>query len=75
MWGQGRWGAGMATQCAQFEPVAWWWTRNQIGRELSEHYEVQELPLKLRSLVRKLDDSDWLFPSVSREDDVDLFGG
>ena len=24
----------MATQCAQFEPVAWWWTRNQIGREL-----------------------------------------
>ena len=65
----------MATQSAQFEPVAWWWTRNQIGRDLRERYEVQELPLKLRSLVRKLDDSDWLFPSVSREDDVDLFGG
>jgi hypothetical protein len=67
--------AKMATQSAQFEPVAWWWTRNQIGRDLRERYEVQELPLKLRSLVRKLDDSDWLFPSVSREDDVDLFGG
>jgi hypothetical protein len=62
--------------CAQFEPVAWWWTRNQIGRDLIERYEVpKELPPKLLSLVRKLDDSDWLFPSVSRENDTDLFGG
>jgi hypothetical protein len=30
---------------------------------------------KLLALVRKLDGSDWLFPSVSRENDVDLFGG
>ena len=64
----------MATQSAQFEPVAWWWTRNQIGRDLKELYEVpKELPPKLLTLVRRLDDSDWLFPSVSRENDVDLF--
>ena len=69
------WGPDMATQSAQFEPVAWWWTRNQIGRDLRERYEVQELPPKLLSLVRKLDDSDLLFPSVSRENDVDLFVG
>jgi hypothetical protein len=46
----------MATQCAQFEPVAWWWTRNQIGRDLRELYEVpKDLPAKLLALVRKLD--------------------
>ncbi len=55
----------MATQSAQFEPVAWWWTRNQIGRDLRERYEVpEELPPKLVTLVSKLDDSDWLLPSV-----------
>jgi hypothetical protein len=66
----------MATQSAQFEPVAWWWTRNRIGKDLEELYEVpKEMSPKLLALVRKLDDSDWLFPSVSRENDVDLFGG
>ena len=46
----------MATQSAQYEPVAWWWTRNQIGRDLRELYEVpKELPPKLLTLVRKLD--------------------
>jgi hypothetical protein len=46
----------MATQCAQFEPVAWWWTRNRIGQALRELYEVpKELPPKLLTLVRKLD--------------------
>jgi hypothetical protein len=45
----------MATQCAQFEPVAWWWTRNRIGQDLKELYEVRtELPPKLLALVRKL---------------------
>jgi hypothetical protein len=66
----------MATQSAQFEPVAWWWTRNQIGRDLRERYDVpKDLPSKLLTLVRKLDDSDWLFPSASWQDHVDLFGG
>jgi hypothetical protein len=66
----------MATQSVQYEPVAWWWTRNQIGRELRERYEVpEELPPKLVTLVSKLDDSDWLFPSVSWQNDVDLLEG
>jgi hypothetical protein len=63
----------MATQCAQFEPVAWWWTRNQIGRDLRELYVPQDLPPELVTLVRKLDDSDWLFPSISRQNDRDFF--
>jgi hypothetical protein len=55
-----------ATQCAQFEPVAWWWTRNQIGRDLRELYDVpKDLPPELLTLVRKLDDSDWLFPLLA----------
>jgi hypothetical protein len=46
----------MATLSAQFEPVAWWWTRNRIGRDLRDLYEVpKELPSKLFVLVRKLD--------------------
>jgi hypothetical protein len=45
----------MANQSAQFEPVAWWWTRNQIGRDLRGFYEVpKELPPKLLALVSKL---------------------
>ena len=61
----------MATQ---FEPDAWWWTRNKIGRDLRERYEVpKDLPPKLRALVRKLDDRDWLFPSISRQNDRDFF--
>lgn len=70
------WGPEMATQSAQFEPVAWWWTRKQIGRDLRERYDVpKDLPSELLRLVRKLDDSDWLFPNVSWQDDVDLLFG
>jgi hypothetical protein len=47
----------MAMQSAQFEPVAWWWTRNRIGKDLRKIYEVpKELPPKLLTLVSKLDD-------------------
>ena len=46
----------MATQSAQFEPVAWWWARSQIGKDLRKLYEVpKELPPKLLTLVSKLD--------------------
>jgi hypothetical protein len=45
----------MATQSAQFEPVAWWWTRNRIGQDLRKLYEVPKLPPKLLTLVSKLD--------------------
>ena len=41
----------------QFEPVAWWWARNQIGRSLKELYEVpKELPPKMVWLAKKLDE-------------------
>jgi hypothetical protein len=47
----------MATQSAQFEPVALWSTGNRIEQDLREHYEVpKELPRELLTLVRKLDD-------------------
>ncbi len=38
-----------------FEPVAWWYTRKQIGRFLRERYAVPEvLPAKLLTLVSRL---------------------
>jgi hypothetical protein len=53
-----------------------WFIRERIGHGLRERYNVpKDLPRKLLTLVRKLDDSDWLFPSASWHDDVDLFGG
>lgn len=49
----------MATQSAQFEPGAWWLTRNQIGRDLRERYEVSKnLPPELLTLARKLGEDD-----------------
>jgi hypothetical protein len=54
----------------------WWFIREEIGQGLRELYEVPtELPPKLLSLVRNLDDRDWLLPSVNWQNDVDLFGG
>jgi hypothetical protein len=47
----------MLKEHAQFEPVAWWWTRNKIGQDLRERYEVpKELPRELLTLVKKLDE-------------------
>jgi len=48
----------VAKECAQYEyePFAWWLTRERIGRDLRERYVVaQELPPRLLALVRKLD--------------------
>jgi len=57
-------------------PVAWWWTRNQIGRDLRELYDVpKDLPPELLTLVRKWDDRDWLLPNAGWQNDVDLLGG
>jgi hypothetical protein len=36
--------------------------------------ELMEIVIVLLALVRKLDDCDWLFPSGSWQNDVDLFG-
>ncbi len=56
--------------------LIWWFVMGQIGQGLRERYEVpKELPPKLQTLVRKIDDRDWLFPSVSWHKDVDLFLG
>jgi hypothetical protein len=46
-----------------FEPVAWWYTREEIGRGLREYYgPANDLPLRLQVLVSKLDKprSTWL---------------
>ena len=48
----------MAKECAQYEyePFAWWLTRERIGQNLRERYAVaQELPPRLLALVRELD--------------------
>jgi len=45
-------------ECAQYEyePFAWWLTRERIGRDLRERYAIaQELPPHLLALVRELD--------------------
>ena len=63
----------MSRDSAHYDPLAWWWTRHEVGRDLRERYEVpKDLPPRLLTLVRKLDDSDWLFPSVSWRNDVDF---
>jgi hypothetical protein len=54
--------------------LIWWFVMGRIGQGLRERYEVpKELPSKLLVLVRKLDDGDWLFPSVSWRNDRDFF--
>jgi hypothetical protein len=59
-----------------YKGLTWSFTREQIGQDLRERYEVpKELPRKLLTLVRKLDDRDWLLPSARWVNDVDLFAG
>ncbi len=53
--------------------LIWWFVMERIGQGLRERYEVpNELPPKLQTLVRKIDDRDWLFPCTSWHEDVDL---
>jgi hypothetical protein len=48
----------------EYEPFAWWLTRQQIGQDLRERYAVaQELPPHLLALVKELDEGD---PSLAR---------
>jgi hypothetical protein len=54
--------------------LTWWFVMARIGQGLREEYKLPtELPSELRTLVRKLDDSDWLFPADSWRNDVDFF--
>ena len=46
----------MPRESAQFEPVAWWWARHEIGSDLRKRYEVpKDMPPKLLALVSKID--------------------
>ena len=43
---------------AEYEPFAWWLTRESIGQGLSGHYAVpQEMPPRLLARVRPLGDA------------------
>jgi hypothetical protein len=56
--------------------LIWWFVMGRIGQGLRERYEVpKELPPKLQALARKIDDRDWLFPSVSWSNDRDFLEG
>jgi hypothetical protein len=45
----------MLSSQPKYEPIAWWYTRNQIGRELRERYQPpNELPPRLIALVGEL---------------------
>jgi hypothetical protein len=74
-----RGGASMLQAQSFYESQAaliWWLVLARIGQGLRERYELaEEMPPKLPALLRKLDDRDWLFPSVSWDKDVDLFLG
>ena len=56
-----------------YEALNWWFAMRVIGQDLRERYEVpKDLPPELLTLVRKLDDSDWLFPAFTWQNDIDF---
>jgi hypothetical protein len=60
----------MSDTHAQYEPVAWWFTRRRLGRELRNRYQVpEELPVRLLALISELDGK----PEVSLADGVPAF--
>jgi len=58
----------MLKSCPQYEPVAWWYTRNQIGRGLRERYQPPgELPPRLLALLAELSEKPATFrPEVEK---------
>jgi hypothetical protein len=59
-----------------YDGATWRSVRERIGHGLREHYEVsKELPPELLTLVTELEHSDWLFPNVGWQNDVDLLFG
>jgi hypothetical protein len=41
---------------ARYQPVAWWFTKRRLGRELRKLYQaIEEVPPQLLALVRKLE--------------------
>lgn len=48
-------GVPVSKDGAGYQPVAWWFTKRRIGRELRNLYQAtEELPPQLLALVRKL---------------------
>ena len=46
----------MSKDGAGYQPVAWWFTKRRLGRELRNLYQaVEQLPPRLLALVRKLE--------------------
>lgn len=46
----------MSKDDASYQPVAWWFTKRKLGRELRNLYRAaEELPPQLLALVRKLE--------------------
>jgi hypothetical protein len=59
---------------AYYEGLNWWFVMARIGQGLRVEYKLPtEFPPKLLALIRKLDDSDLLFPALSWRNDVDFF--
>ncbi len=49
-------GDDMSNDGAHYQPVAWWFTKRLLGRELRNPYQPAEhLPPQLHALVRKLE--------------------
>jgi len=48
--------ANRVASAAHFEPVAWWYAREEIGRGLREYYgPAGDLPPRLQLIVKRLD--------------------
>jgi len=46
----------MSKDSAGYQPVAWWFTKRRLGRELRNLYQAaEELPPQLLALIGKLD--------------------
>jgi hypothetical protein len=49
-------GVTVSKDDAGYQPVAWWFTKRRLGRELRNLYQaIEELPPQLLALVRKLE--------------------
>jgi hypothetical protein len=46
----------MSKDSAGYQPVAWWFTKRRLGRELRNLYETaEELPPQLLALIGKIE--------------------
>ncbi len=49
-------GVTVSKDGAGYQPVAWWFTKRRLGKELRNLYQAaEELPPQLLALIRKLD--------------------